>query len=66
MNEERIDALEIRMTYLENYLNQLNEIVLQNGQQIEVVIKDQRSLRQQMNDVTNELPGPQAEKPPHY
>lgn len=66
MNEERIDALEIRMTYLENYLNQLNEIVLQNGQQIEVVIKDQRSLRQQMNEVTNELPGPQAEKPPHY
>ena len=66
MNEERIDALEIRMTYLENYLNQLNEIVLENGRLMEVVKKDQIALRRQMNEVTNELPGPGAEKPPHY
>ncbi len=66
MNEERIDALEIRMTYLENYLNQLNDIVLENGKIIETVKKDQVSLRQQMNEVANELPGPEAAKPPHY
>ena len=66
MKEERIEALEIRMTYLENYLNQVNEIVLDNGRLLEVIKKDQKSLRQQMNEVSNDLPGPQSEKPPHY
>jgi SlyX protein len=66
MTEERIEALEIRMTYLENYLNQINEIVLENGRLLEVIKKDQKSLRQQMNEVSNEIPGPQSAKPPHY
>jgi len=66
MSEERIDTLEIRMTYLENYLNQINDIVLENSRLMEVLKKDQTSLRQQMNEVTNELPGSGTEKPPHY
>lgn len=66
MSEERFDALEIRMTYLENYLNQLNDIVLENGRLMEVLKKDQTSLRQQMEDVTNEMPDPEATRPPHY
>lgn len=66
MNEKRIVDLEIRMTHLENYLSQLNEIVLANGQQMEVLEKNQSTLRQQMNEVTNQLPGPEAAKPPHY
>jgi len=53
MKDERIEALEIRMTYLENYLNQVNEIVLDNGQLLEVIKKDQKTLRQQMNEVNN-------------
>ena len=63
---KRIDELEIRMTHLENYLNQLNEIVLANGQLLKVMKKDQMSLRNQMNEVTNGMPGPEAAKPPHY
>jgi len=66
MNEKRIDELEMRMTHLENYLNQLNEIVLTNGRLLEVMKKDQTSLRHQMNEVTNEMPSPEATKPPHY
>ena len=66
MNEKRIVDLEIRMTHLENYLNQLNEIVLANGQQMEELTKDQSSLRQQINDVTNQMPGSETSKPPHY
>ncbi len=66
MSEERIDTLEIRMTYLENYLNQLNEIVLENNRQMESMKKDQKYLKQQMNEITNEMPGPESERPPHY
>lgn len=66
MNEKRIDELEIRMSHMENYLNQLNDIVLENGRLLEVMKKDQTSLRNQMNEVTNGMPGPEAIKPPHY
>ena len=66
MNENRIDELEIRMTHLENYLNQLNEIVLENGKMLEIIKKEQLSFRQQMDEVTNQMPGPEAAKPPHY
>ena len=66
MNEERIEKLEIRMSHLENFLNQLNDIVLENGQKIDAMKKDQSTLRQHVNELTNELPGPESEKPPHY
>ena len=66
MNENRIDALEIRMTHLENYLNQLNEIVLENGRNLKAIKKEQLFFRQQMDEVTNQLPGPEATRPPHY
>ena len=66
MNEKRIDELEIRMTHLENYLNQLNDIVLENGRILEAIKKEQLSFRQQMDEVTNQMPGPEATKPPHY
>jgi len=66
MNENRIVELEIRMTHLEDYLNQLNEIVLANRQQMDALKKDQLSLRQEMRDVTDQLPGPESARPPHY
>ena len=66
MNENRINDLEIRMTHLENYLNQLNDIVLENGKLTELIKKDQIALRKQMNEVSNEMPDPGAERPPHY
>lgn len=66
MNENKIDDLEIRMTHLENYLNQLNDIVLENGRTLKAIKKEQLFFRQQMDEVTNQLPGPEAAKPPHY
>ena len=66
MDEKRIETLEIRMTHLENYLNQLNEIVLENSRQMESMKKGQKYLKQQMNEITNEMPGPESERPPHY
>ncbi len=66
MNEKRIVDLEIRMTHLENYLNQLNEIVLENGNILKSIKKEQDILKEQINDVSSQLPGPEATRPPHY
>ena len=66
MDNNRIDTLEVRMTHLENYLNQLNSIVLENNRLLEKIIKEQESLRYQMSEVTDQLPGAESTKPPHY
>ncbi|MCD6397134.1 MAG: SlyX family protein [Spirochaetaceae bacterium] len=66
MNEKKIVDLEIRMTHLENYLNQLNEIVLENGNILKSIKKEQDILKEQMNDVSSQLPSPKATRPPHY
>lgn len=66
MNANRIDELEIRMSHLENYLNQLNDIVLENGKVLKTIRKEQLSFRQQMDEVASQMPGPEATKPPHY
>ena len=66
MSGNRIDDLEIRMTHLENYLNQLNDIVLENGRIIKIIQKEQAFFKQQMDEVTNQLPGPESARPPHY
>ena len=66
MIEKRINDLEIRMTHLENYLNQINEIVLENGRVLKTIQKQQIFFKQQIDEVTNQLPGPESVKPPHY
>ncbi len=66
MTEERLNAVESRMAHLENYLNQLNDIVLENGHLLKAIKKEQSVLKEQINDVSSHLPSPEAVKPPHY
>ena len=66
MIEERLNAVESRMAHLENYLNQLNDIVLENGHLLKAIKKEQSALKEQISDVSSHLPGPEAVKPPHY
>ena len=66
MNEERISELEIRMTHLEDFINQLNRIVLDNGKAIDALKKEQFSLKQQLTEINEQMPTSQDERPPHY
>ncbi len=66
MPDERINELEIRMTHLEDFINQLNRIVLENGKVIDSLRTEQTSLKQQLNDLSEQMPGPGTERPPHY
>ncbi len=66
MDSKRIETLEVRMTHLENYLDQLNEIILENNRLLETMRMEQESFRQQMREVGDHLPGPDSAKPPHY
>jgi len=66
MQDERIRELEIRMTHLEDFINQLNRIVLENGKVIDSLKIEQASFKQQLNELSEQIPDPGSEKPPHY
>ena len=65
--EERLMALEIKSSYAEDLLEQLNQLVYQQQQSIDVLMAEVNQLRRQMPEG-----GPAAERnlrdelPPHY
>jgi SlyX protein len=63
-NEERITELEIKASFADDLLEQLNDLVARQQQQIDLLQRELIGLRQQLRD------GPSAgavdERPPHY
>jgi len=65
--EERLMALEIKSSYAEELLEQLNQLVYQQQQSIDALLAEVSQLRRQMPES-----GPSAERnlrdelPPHY
>ncbi len=66
MENGELDALQIRISYLEDYIKQINEVVLENGRLITRMDIEQTKLKQQLDEVSDQLPGPESRKPPHY
>jgi len=66
MNENRIEDLEIRMTHLEDYVKQLNEVVLVNSRLLEALKAEQTAIRSRIEELADQGPGPESRRPPHY
>ena len=64
---ERITELEIKISYAEDMIDELNRVVFRQQQQIDLLLGQIKSLREQ---VQNAAPGEQHslrdELPPHY
>jgi len=68
MNEERIINLEIRFAHQDEFLNQLNQIVVEQQKTIERLQKDIYDLKRNVN-AENGVSGTRSladDKPPHY
>jgi SlyX protein len=67
--ESRITELEIKISYTEDMLDELNRTIYRQQQQIDMLIENIQSLRQQMLATGNQ-PGEalslRDEIPPHY
>ena len=65
--ESRLTEIEIKLSYTEDLVDELNRVVFRQQQQIDLLIGELRALRQQ---VMNALPAEQRslrdEIPPHY
>ena len=63
---ERIDALEIRLTFQDATIETLNETITAQWQQIDVLTRQLAELKERMREAESNAAGPVNEPPPHY
>jgi len=68
MMESRLTELEIKISFTEDQLEELNKVVYRQQQQIDMLIGEVRALRDQIvnNDQPQEQRNLRDEIPPHY
>ncbi|WP_298393272.1 SlyX family protein [uncultured Azonexus sp.] len=65
--ESRLTELEIKISFTEDQLEELNKIVYRQQQQIEFLVNEVRTLRDQINGLQpTEFRSLRDEIPPHY
>ena len=62
--DERLITLETKIAYLENYINELNTVVIEQEKSIKKLSSEYEELRKQI--ASGRDPLPENEKPPHY
>lgn len=65
--EERITNLEVKVSYLEDFLNQIQEVCVEQTKEIELLKKENKLMKEKIKDLV-ELTGEDIpnRKPPHY
>ena len=63
---ERIDALESRLAYQEQTIEQLNETITAQWKQIDALTRQTTALNERLQDAEADRPAPANERPPHY
>jgi len=67
MTEERITNLEIKLSFTEDLIDQLNQTVYKQQQQIEFLYRELKSIKEQSSSGdSSENTSPKDEIPPHY
>ena len=65
--EDRITGLEIKLAYLEDYVNQLQAVSVEHTETIERLITENRMMSRKIRDMSDHLEGDiPNRKPPHY
>ena len=63
---ERIDALEMRLTYQDESIETLNQTITAQWAQIDRLTRQVAELKDRLQEAENNAPGPANERPPHY
>ncbi|MCP4133563.1 MAG: SlyX protein [bacterium] len=62
--EKRIEQLEIKVSYLENYVDELNEVILEQKNSLDLINEKIDKLYGYINNDNTNVDS--NEKPPHY
>lgn len=63
---ERIDALEMRLTYQDETIETLNQTITDQWLKIDALTRQMAELKERLQQAESNLPGPVNEPPPHY
>jgi SlyX protein len=63
---ERIDALEIRLTFQDETIETLNQTITAQWQQIDALTRQLAKLKELVREAESNTSGPANEPPPHY
>jgi SlyX protein len=63
---ERIDALEMRLTYQDVTIETLNQTITAQWVEIDRLTRQVAVLKERLQEAESNAPGPANEPPPHY
>jgi len=63
---ERIDALEMRLTFQDVTIETLNQTITEQWKQIDALTRQLAELKDRLQDAESNITGPVNERPPHY
>lgn len=63
---ERIDALEMRLTYQDESIETLNQTITAQWTEIDRLTRQVAELKERLREAESNMPGPANERPPHY
>ncbi len=67
LTDQRLTELEIKASFTEDLVEQLNQVVIRQQQQIDLQVRELTDLKQQQRDSgSGEFRGLRDERPPHY
>lgn len=67
MTEDRITNLEIKLSFTEDLIDQLNQTIYKQQQQIEFLYRELKSIKEQSSSGDGAgISSPKDEIPPHY
>jgi len=67
MSEERINKIEIKLAYMEDFINQIQQVCVENSKTIETLRAENRLMAQKIKDMSEQMEGDiPNRKPPHY
>lgn len=65
--EDRIIALETKLIYMEDFVNQLQAVAVEHTETIDMLRKENKLLAQKVKDLSDQVEGEiPNRKPPHY
>jgi len=66
-NEERLTAIEIKLAYLDDFVNKLQKIAVEQGNTIDILKAENRVLKNKLSELIEAQEGDiPNRRPPHY
>lgn len=65
--EDRIVALEMKLVYMEDFVNQIQEVAVEQEKTIEKLVSENKLMAQKIREMSDSLEGDVPNRrPPHY